>query len=134
MELLTYCGLYCGACPSYYRGTCLGCRSEDHSQKRNSKWSCKIRECCIKVKNLFYYGECEDFPCKELNRKLIESHKEDPRFNYRHQIPNNVKKVSKLGIKNWLAEQDDVWTCKECGDTIVFYNYKCMNCGIEKEP
>ncbi|MHA1491694.1 MAG: hypothetical protein ACTSRI_18815 [Promethearchaeota archaeon] len=53
-EEISYCGLYCGACPSYQKKTCLGCRSNNKKQSRKSKWSCKIRKCCIELKNVLY--------------------------------------------------------------------------------
>jgi len=33
-EKISYCGLYCGACPSYQKKTCLGCRSNNKKQNR----------------------------------------------------------------------------------------------------
>jgi hypothetical protein len=40
-SLIAFCGLYCGACPSYLKGKCPGC-------KENAKASgCKVRTCCL---------------------------------------------------------------------------------------
>ena len=128
---VSYCGLYCGACPSFHKGTCLGCRSEDKSQSRKSKWSCKIRKCCNEVKNIEYCGQCEVFPCKEINRKLINSHQNDPRFEYRHRIPQNMIALNKLGLREWAQAQEKLWSCLECGQPIVFYYNKCSVCGKE---
>ena len=131
-EKVSYCGLYCGACPSFHKGTCLGCRSEDKNQSRISKWSCKIRKCCIEVQKIEHCGQCEDFPCKEMNRKLINSHQNDPRFEYRHKIPQNVKALNKLGLREWAQAQAKLWSCLHCGKPIVFYYNKCSACGREK--
>ena len=134
-EKISYCGLYCGACPSYHK-SCLGCRSDsnDKKQKRKSKWSCKIRKCCIELKNLQYCGECDGFPCKEIKRKLIESHPGDPRFNYRHKIPDNMEEITKLSLEKWSKEQEILWTCQECGQPIYFYYNQCRNCGNKTDP
>jgi len=129
MENLSYCGLYCGACPSYQKGTCLGCRSEDKKQNRKSKWGCKIRLCCHKEKELEHCGQCEQFPCNLIDRKLIKSHPGDPKFTYRHEIPKNVKEIDKIGIKDWLTTQKDKWSCPDCGHLLSFYYYKCNECG-----
>ncbi|MBD3198162.1 MAG: DUF3795 domain-containing protein [Candidatus Lokiarchaeota archaeon] len=132
LELLTYCGLYCGACPSYHRETCLGCRSDDHNQKRTSKWGCKIRDCCIDIKEVLYCGQCSDFPCKIISKKLIDSHPNDQRFYYRHKIPKNMKEISNLGVSQWVLKQRNKWECKTCGEGVVsFYNYECSSCGKE---
>jgi hypothetical protein len=133
-EKTGYCGIYCGACPSFLKSTCFGCRSEDKSQNRNSKWSCKIRNCCIDEKKIEYCGKCNEFPCKEIKRKLIYSHKGDPKFNYRQKIPENMTEINELGLENWSQQQEQLWSCSNCGQTIMFYYYKCNSCGKEADP
>jgi hypothetical protein len=130
-KLLTYCGLYCGACPSYHRGTCFGCRSKDKSQKRTSKWGCKIRQCCINEKEGLHCGECSEFPCSKISNKLIDSHSDDSRFTYRHEIPDNIKEINRLGYNKWIKREENRWTCDECGAAITFYDYKCVKCNKE---
>jgi hypothetical protein len=39
--LVACCGLYCGACGSYLRGRCPGCRLNERAG-----W-CKVRACCL---------------------------------------------------------------------------------------
>lgn len=126
--LLSYCGLYCGACPSYYKGTCLGCRSEDKAQNRKSKWNCKIRKCCINEKEVQHCGECSDFICALISKKLIDSHPNNYKFHYRHEIPNNLDQIINMNANDWLKRQEEKWKCEECGGDIVFYQYKCMEC------
>jgi hypothetical protein len=50
--LVAYCGLYCGACGSYLKGSCPGCMNNT-----KAGW-CKIRACCVSNG----YGSCAD--CK----------------------------------------------------------------------
>ena len=38
--LVAYCGLYCGACPSYVKERCPGCH-----ENTKASW-CKVRSCC----------------------------------------------------------------------------------------
>ncbi len=133
-DKISYCGLYCGACPSFLKSTCLGCRSDDKSQNRKSKWSCKIRNCCIDEKKIEYCGKCNEFPCKEIKRKIIESHKGDPKFNYRHKVPENMVEIKELGLENWSQQQEQLWSCSDCGQKIIFYYYKCNRCGKENDP
>ena len=54
-ELISYCGLYCGACKSYVKEKCPGCRVNGKYKK------CKMRPCCID--NL--YTSCAD--CKQFD-------------------------------------------------------------------
>ncbi|MBD3253475.1 MAG: DUF3795 domain-containing protein [Candidatus Lokiarchaeota archaeon] len=129
LKLVSFCGLYCKACPSYNRGTCLGCRSEK-KQQRKSKWTCKIRKCCIN-KNTDYCGQCDKYPCDIINKKLICSHEDDPRFRYRHEIPHNFETIERESLDTWLDFQKEKWRCPKCGGQIVFYNLICWQC---KQP
>jgi len=127
-DLVSYCGIYCGACPSLYK-SCLGCRTEEkRGQKRISKWGCRIRTCCHDDKNLGFCFECPDYPCKQL-AKLKNSHLEDERYDYRHQMFYNLVRIEKIGLEDWLEEQSEIWTCSKCGGRVAFYKNKCLDCG-----
>lgn len=63
-ELVACCGLYCGACRSYLKGKCKGCRE-------NSKASwCKVRSCCSE-RQIKTCADCADYPdprkCRKFN-------------------------------------------------------------------
>lgn len=64
IELIAFCGLYCGECRSYKKGSCKGCK-----ENTKATW-CKIRKCNIE-KNTSNCSECTDFnnlnECKLLN-------------------------------------------------------------------
>jgi len=125
---LAPCGVFCGACPSY-NDTCLGCASESKEQKRTSKWGCKIRKCCYKIEEKNYCIECDKFPCKKIKTKLLDSHKGDVRFKYRHEIPEIFIKMRDMKIEDYLEYQKKRWTCPQCGGIINFYKYQCSKCG-----
>ena len=56
--MIAYCGLYCGACKRYLKGSCPGCQETE-----KASW-CKVRACCVENA----YCSCAD--CKEfLNPK-----------------------------------------------------------------
>ena len=131
-DSLAPCGVYCEACPSFEK-SCNGCGSENKNQKRKSKWGCKIRVCCFEKMNFSFCYECEEFPCKEYSRKLSESHKGDKRYQYRHEVPSNLKRIKKIGIQKFLKEQKTRWQCPKCLGTIKFYHYKCSDCGLKKQ-
>ncbi len=48
--LVARCGLYCGACKSYLKGSCPGC-----AENVKASW-CKVRSCC----NERGYASCAD--------------------------------------------------------------------------
>jgi len=61
---VAYCGLYCGACGMFKKGSCKGCNLNE-----KAAW-CKIRTCCIE----HTYTSCADcteftdpMQCKKFN-------------------------------------------------------------------
>ena len=130
-DTLAPCGVYCGACPSFDK-TCKGCASDDKEQDRCSKWNCKIRNCCYNEKKLSFCIKCDQFPCKVINKKLLNTHRNDSRFKYRHEIPDIFIKLKTMSLYEYFNFQIQRWKCDSCGGTIQFYLYKCKNCGEEK--
>ncbi|MCF8231721.1 MAG: DUF3795 domain-containing protein [Bacteroidales bacterium] len=130
---LAPCGVFCAACPSFKK-TCLGCSSEERQQKRTSKWNCRIRDCCLYQMKLSFCVDCEAFPCSTHRKKLVDSHRGDPRFAYRHEIPEQFPKLKSLGLEDYLAYQRERYSCPDCGAIIQFYRYTCSRCGKEVRP
>lgn len=62
--LVSYCGLYCGACKRYLKGGCPGCIKNE-----KAGW-CKVRKCCIE-NSYQSCAECKEYTdvseCKKLN-------------------------------------------------------------------
>lgn len=54
-SLVACCGLYCGACPSYLKGKCGGCRK---SQKNG--W-CAVKKCVLE-KGISTCADCGQYP------------------------------------------------------------------------
>ncbi|HCS40250.1 MAG TPA: hypothetical protein DIW44_11795 [Anaerolineaceae bacterium] len=125
---LAPCGVFCGACPSYNK-TCVGCSTENKDQKRTSKWSCKVRNCCYLEQKKNYCIECDKFPCRILKKKIIDTHPEEENFKYRHEIPEVFEKAIKMNIEDFLEYQKKRWSCPSCGGIINFYKYTCSECG-----
>jgi len=132
-DALAPCGVFCGACPSFNK-SCLGCSATSRDQKRTSKWGCKIRKCCYEQHSISSCAFCSEFPCEKVNQKLINSHPNDPRFVYRHEIIENHQKFLELGLEAYADYQDQRWTCKNCGGRVVFYDYECQDCGTQMRP
>ena len=124
---LAPCGVFCGACPSFHK-SCLGCASTDTEQKRTSKWHCKIRACCYQTKALSFCGLCDEFPCTIFRHKLLDTHQDDPRFNYRHELPLIFDQQYDEDLQVYLARQIQRWQCPDCGGMIRFYDYQCDTC------
>ncbi len=126
---LAPCGVFCEACPSFDK-TCLGCGSEKKEQNRISKWTCRIRICCYK-RGLNYCIHCDEFPCKIIRKKLLDTHHDENKFTYRHEIPAVFKRLKSMTVEDYLAWQRKRWSCNSCDGMIKFYDYTCNRCGKE---
>lgn len=127
---LAPCGIYCGACPLYFR-KCFGCSSEIREQEKKGKWACGIRRCCYETQNLTYCIECALFPCKALSKKFTASQPDEKRFAYRKEVVANLSLMKEIGENRYAELQRSRWRCAECGQRVVFYYYKCSCCGKE---
>ena len=56
-NLIACCGLYCGACSSYLKEKCAGCK-----ENVKATW-CKVRQCCLENN----YSSCAD--CQKMESK-----------------------------------------------------------------
>lgn len=83
---------------------------------------------------LDYCGFCEDFPCEKVDKKLLDTHKGDDRFRYRHEIPREMEKMRKIGVDEFIRMKARECTCPKCGGIVYFYHYKCSGCGKEIIP
>ncbi|TXT67677.1 MAG: hypothetical protein BAJALOKI1v1_30040 [Promethearchaeota archaeon] len=126
LDLVTYCGLWCGACPSFHRGRCKGCRTTENKNPKKKKCGYGIRKCC-KDRGIEYCGQCDAYPCSKINR-LITSQKGRKEYDYRHNIPQNFQMIKKEGFEKWLQYQQEKWKCGQCGGHGVFYNLICWEC------
>ncbi|MCX6237005.1 MAG: DUF3795 domain-containing protein [Bacteroidia bacterium] len=68
--LISYCGLYCGACPSFKKGRCPGC-----ARNEKASW-CKVRKCNI-AKGIRSCADCEEYPntndCPRFNNFVAKA-------------------------------------------------------------
>ncbi|MFW5713762.1 MAG: DUF3795 domain-containing protein [Brevefilum sp.] len=128
MNELAPCGVFCGACPSFEK-TCFGCSLATTEQRRTSWKGCQIRICCYEERGHRYCADCADFPCKIIEQKLIKSHPNNPKYTYRHEIPENARKFTALGLEDYLIYLKQKWSCADCGGKVTFYDYLCQECG-----
>ena len=72
-NLISHCGFYCGACPTYLSGKCEGCRGNSPKCAVGMK-NCKVKQCCAE-NGFFTCADCTKFAatksCKEYNPLFI---------------------------------------------------------------
>jgi hypothetical protein len=133
-DLIAPCGMNCTLCAGYLalendvksKGIrmpyCAGCRP------RNKKCAF-LKKQCPKLLNseVTFCFECTSFPCDRL--KTI-----DNRYKARYKVSliENLNFIKKHGMKNFLAEQERLWKCPNCGELVCCHNGICFNCELEK--
>jgi hypothetical protein len=69
-NLIAACGLYCGACKKYLRGSCPGCAAN-----QNATW-CSVRSCCGQ-RGYKSCADCTEFSnlkdCKKYNNWIARA-------------------------------------------------------------
>jgi len=61
-NLIAYCGLYCGACPSYLKGKCPGCH-----ENAKASW-CTVRSCNMEQQ----LASCAD--CTQISHRTCKKY------------------------------------------------------------
>ena len=117
-NLIAYCGLYCGACPTYISGKCEGCRGNSAKCAVLYK-QCKVRPCC--ADNVFFTcADCTIYAstkeCKKYNPLLlkiaswIES-------SDRSKAIEMIKTKGRAEFLTFMTDRN--WVCFKTKDTFV---------------
>ena len=73
-NLISHCGLYCGACPTYTSGKCEACRGNSPKCAVGVK-NCQVKQCCAE-NGFFTCADCTKFAttddCKKYNPMYIK--------------------------------------------------------------
>ena len=124
-DLIAPCGINCGLCYAHLRekDKCVGCNI-DQPRKPKHCLTCRIKFCDQKPGASSFCFDCRKYPCTRL-RQL------DKRYVTRYGVSviDNLDKINKLGIKQFMAIENTRWVCQECGGPICIHNKKCYSCG-----
>ena len=144
-NLISRCGIYCGACYVYRafkdggnfldetskkQGAlkkevrCGGCLGPVEDLWRNCR-GCPVRPCLDK-KGYVYCFECRDFEDDSCERYeglslFCGERGED--------IRAAMERVRAGEAEAWLREQDEKWRCPACGGPTSWYEEACHHCG-----
>ncbi len=123
--LIAPCGMNCRLCRAYIREkkACPGCRGDD-SLKSKACVTCKIKNCeeIAKGKVKFCFS-CDSFPCAKLNHL-------DKRYrtNYGMSMIDNLMNLRELGIRHFIRNEKERWTCPRCSEIICVHKPHCLSC------
>ena len=109
-DLVSYCGFYCGACQTFIKGKCEGCKGDRPKCAVGYK-ACMVRPCWIENE----YNSCADCKkynsvkdCKLYNPLMIRFGQFITRTNRRKGIEmikekGEVEFASFMSDKNWVT-------------------------------
>ena len=122
--LIAPCGMDCAICKAYLRekNRCPGCNSPDRRHHAN----CCIFSCAKRPGRYCY--DCVEFPCRwilQLDKRY--------RSKYHMSMLENLAAIKRDGIRAFVKNERERWTCKACGGTIDVHNNRCSACGKEPE-
>lgn len=129
-DLIAPCGMYCAVCSGYLaylnqiprkRGKishCQGCRA------RNKKCAWLKGRCELLAKaKVRYCYECADYPCEHLQH-IDARYRRD----YGMSMIENLETIRDRGVKFFLKEQKERFTCPRCQGLISVHSGKCYVC------
>lgn len=95
-NLVACCGLYCGACGSYLKGKCKGCR-----ENVKATW-CKTRACCME-NNYLSCANCQKMDymdCKKFNNFISKLYG----VILRSDRPACIRRIKEIGYEQYASE------------------------------
>jgi len=92
IELVAYCGLYCGACGAYRKKRCPGCH-----ENRKASW-CAVRTCCM-TSGYSSCAECREFDTPQECRKYNNFISKLFGFVFRSDRAACITQIKKIGIQ-----------------------------------
>lgn len=125
-NMIAICGMNCTVCYKHlltkkYAKKCNGCKYGDETLPEHCR-KCKIKD-CAKNKNLEYCFECEEYPCKWI-KNLDKSYKQ----RYKTSLIENGLFIKDNGMKQFLENEKEKWTCSNCEGVISLHDRLCSEC------
>ena len=125
-SLVAPCGMNCSICMAYLRekNKCVGCRGTDIN-KPITRVRCKIKTCQVfQNSRTKFCFECKNFPCDHL-RHLDKRY----RTRYNMSMIENLGYIRDFGIRKFLKNEHERWTCSQCSGVICVHKGFCNDCG-----
>lgn len=125
-SLIAPCGMNCRLCRAYIRerNACPGCRADD-ANKPKTRVTCRIKTCerIANGKARYCFG-CDEFPCDSL--KHLDNRY---RTKYGMSMIENLTDIEKSGVRQFIENEKQKWTCRQCGKIICVHVPQCLSCG-----
>ncbi len=125
-SLIAPCGMNCRLCIAYGRrkNACPGCRAEDRG-KAETVVTCRIKNCeRLAQRKARYCMGCDTLPCDRL--KCLDKRY---RTKYGMSMIENLAQIKELGVRQFVRNEKDRWTCPVCGEILCVHKPQCLHCG-----
>ena len=125
-RLIAPCGMNCGLCRGYGRekNGCPGCQGDDSLKPRYCV-TCRMKTCAeTKPGGSKYCFTCDQYPCRRL-RQLDKRY----RSKYGMSMLENLDEIQRLGVRQFVKNQKEKWTCPQCGQLLSVHKPECLFCG-----
>ena len=124
--MLAPCGITCAVCYVHLRQKkpCLGCQGRDASKPEHCR-KCKIKDCATS-QGLDFCFECPTFSCATI-KWLDKSYRQ----RYQVSLIENAVRIRTVGAEQHLREENEKWTCAQCGGVVSLHDRACSECGNE---
>ena len=124
--LIAPCGMNCALCYAYLRekNKCPGCRGSNEN-KAYSCVNCRIINCdTLNQRKLKFCFSCKTFPCARL-KQLDKRY----RTKYGMSMIENLGNIKEHGIRDFVKQEKQRWTCPNCDGIICVHRVDCSYCG-----
>jgi hypothetical protein len=85
-----------------------------------------MRLCAADKPDATRCSDCPEFPCSRFT-----DFSNDGRLHHA-ELPDNLRNLQKMGIKDWARYEQERWQCPECSDSLAWYDSECSNCGAKR--
>ncbi len=150
-SLIGRCGLYCGHCSIHraYKDSkklreefaklygctpdeirCDGCQTVDgYSWCKEARWgkNCKMVK-CLDDRSITYCNECPEYGDCEMFKEFAAEN-----VSIGVDVRANLAEISHKKPEEWLAEQEKIWSCRECSKPVINSELvkECHWCGAK---
>jgi len=127
--MMAPCGMNCGICVAYLRpkNHCAGCLAEEGPKQKHCL-VCSIKTCTRRTEGATFCFDCVKYPCRRLRQLDLRY-----RTKYRMSMIENLDRIRKLGLDQFMVIENTRWVCPSCGSPICVHDRRCYACGAQYE-
>ncbi len=131
-DMIAPCGLDCSICRHAQKKTdpCPGCNGPDKNKPSYCFDECGIVRCARRQENGWRFCDaCPDYPCEDVMEK---ENRYMSKYPLKESPLQNLQDIRSIGMKAFLLQEKEKWTCRICGSPVCVHTGICSSCGSKK--